>query len=191
MVDHESSTEIWRDVPDYEYPYEVSALGRVRRSEAENNTYVGKILQPRSDKNGYPYVVLSSGGAVKTFKVHVLVCRAFHGEAPDIPTVQVRHINGIPHDNRVENLCWGTAQDNAADRKRHGRQAHGETAHQALLTQGQVDTLRRRYAGMMKRRRAYGYQRIKRGTLQKWAQELGVSKHCIVSVLGGKGYNNV
>jgi hypothetical protein len=46
-----------------------------------------------------------------------MVLEAFVGPCP--PGMECRHLNGVPFDNRVENLTWGTASENLADRKRH------------------------------------------------------------------------
>ena len=35
-------------------------------------------------------------------------------------TLELDHINGIHNDNRIENLAWGTAQENSMDKKLHG-----------------------------------------------------------------------
>lgn len=47
----------------------------------------------------------------KSFKVHRLVCEAFHGPAPDGMPV-VLHLNEDALDNRPENLRWGTQKEN-------------------------------------------------------------------------------
>lgn len=47
----------------------------------------------------------------KTYKVHRLVCEAFHGPAPFEKAV-VMHLNENPDDNRPENLQWGTQREN-------------------------------------------------------------------------------
>jgi len=52
--------------------------------------------------------------------VHQLVCRAFHGLAPEGKPFAL-HRNGDKIDNRAANLYWGDAQDNTDDRVRHGR----------------------------------------------------------------------
>lgn len=44
-------------------------------------------------------------------KIHRAVCEAFHGPAPD-PKAVVIHINENSHDNRPENLRWGTQKEN-------------------------------------------------------------------------------
>jgi len=43
---------------------------------------------------------------------------AFFGPPPK--GIQVRHLNGNPKDNRLENLAYGTRSDNAKDAIRHG-----------------------------------------------------------------------
>lgn len=47
----------------------------------------------------------------KTFKVHQLVCEAFHGPKPS-PKHIVLHLNEDPSDNRPVNLRWGTRKEN-------------------------------------------------------------------------------
>lgn len=44
-------------------------------------------------------------------KVHQLVCEAFHGLRP-FPKAVVIHLNEDAHDNRPENLKWGTQKEN-------------------------------------------------------------------------------
>ncbi|AUQ74789.1 HNH endonuclease signature motif containing protein [Phaeobacter piscinae] len=47
----------------------------------------------------------------KTFKVHQLVCEAFHGPKP-FPKAIVLHMDEDPSNNRPENLRWGTRKEN-------------------------------------------------------------------------------
>jgi hypothetical protein len=44
-------------------------------------------------------------------KVHQAVCEAFHGPKP-FPAAVVLHLNEDAHDNRPENLRWGTQKEN-------------------------------------------------------------------------------
>lgn len=55
--------------------------------------------------------------------------------------MQCRHKNGVRWDNRPENLEWGTAKDNAADRVRHGTSPVGVRHPRAKLTEIQVDEI--------------------------------------------------
>lgn len=56
-------------------------------------------------------------------KWHHMVLFAFVGPRPD--GMECRHLNGIPDDNRLENICWGTRKENAGDTVRHGRVPRG------------------------------------------------------------------
>ena len=50
-------------------------------------------------------------GRQRPRKVHQLVCEAFHGPRPFDGAVVI-HINEDAHDNRPENLRWGTQREN-------------------------------------------------------------------------------
>ena len=47
----------------------------------------------------------------KNYKIHRLVCEAFHGSPPSSKHI-VMHLNEEPTDNRAENLKWGTRKEN-------------------------------------------------------------------------------
>lgn len=47
----------------------------------------------------------------KPYKVHRLICEAFHGPAPNDKPIVI-HINENALDNRPENLRWGTQKEN-------------------------------------------------------------------------------
>jgi hypothetical protein len=47
----------------------------------------------------------------KSYRVHRLVCEAFHGPCPEDATL-VMHENEDSLDNRPENLRWATQKDN-------------------------------------------------------------------------------
>lgn len=117
--------EIWKPVVGYEDIYEVSSLGRVRRVKAAQGARVGAILaqQELGRRGGYLSVGLNKVGAVKKrITVHRIVAMAFLGPS-DLPLV--RHIDGNPKNNRVENLRFGTVSENAHDRVGHGTQYRG------------------------------------------------------------------
>lgn len=54
------------------------------------------------------YGILYKG---KNYKIHRLICIAFHGEPPFEKAVVI-HINENTLDNRAENLKWGTQKEN-------------------------------------------------------------------------------
>lgn len=105
----EDGEERW--LPVVGYPdYEVSDRGRVR-----SNTWRKKgALMKLHWRNGYQYV---SFGKQKV-NVHILVARAFIGPRPE--GMMVLHWDDDHNNNRVSNLRYGTAQENAEDAKRNG-----------------------------------------------------------------------
>ena len=104
------------------------------------------------DKNGYCCVGLYAGGQrPSNVKVHRLVAAAFIGPIPE--GMQVNHINGVKHDNRVENLEIVTLADNirhsfnVLGRKgRNVRPVFGSGHHHASLTEDEVAMIRHLYA---------------------------------------------
>lgn len=102
--------EVWRDIEGYEGLYQVSDQGRVK-SLGHKWRKSERILKPVVRQDGYQVVNLYAGGKPKTFKVHRLVCQAFHENPDNKP--QVNHINEIKTDNRASNLEWATARENS------------------------------------------------------------------------------
>lgn len=96
-------------------------------------------------KRGYCIVNITpfEGRGYKTFRVHRLVLTAFVGPCPE--GMECRHLNGNKTDNRLENLCWGTQEENRQDTRDHGTYKKGENHHRAKLTNEQVKEIRRRY----------------------------------------------
>lgn len=120
--------EEWRDVPTMP-GYRVSSLGRVIGPR-------GRVLSLRTNFCGYQCFHARRGGK-ETFKfAHVAACEAFHGPKPD--GCEVRHLNGVRHDNRISNLCWGTKLENAQDMRDHGNVAFGERNASARLSESQA-----------------------------------------------------
>lgn len=86
--------------------------------------------------------------------VHRLVLSAF------VPMpcagLQVRHLNGVRHDNRLENLAWGTAKENDMDKDLHGTRQNGEKNGLHKLTEEQVKFLRENYIPSRKAGEMFG-----------------------------------
>lgn len=100
MHDHTTTPEEWRPVVGYEAFYEVSNLGRVRRTTNRH------ILSPGLSA-GYPVVALSVNGKPRMHRVHVLVAEAF------IPLqVEVNHLDLDRTHCCVQNLEWTTKSEN-------------------------------------------------------------------------------
>ncbi len=113
-----TATELWADVKGYEGRYQVSTLGRVksvaryRKTKRGGQTWmperIMKLHRKTAKNKTRPYeeVHLRDGSCrdvpSKAFLVHRLVANAFIKQLG--AGEQVDHINGIHHDNRVENL---------------------------------------------------------------------------------------
>jgi hypothetical protein len=108
--------ERWLAVPEWEGLYEVSDLGRVRSLSRQTSKGVrsGRVLRFGTYKDGHKHVTFSRNGKATMYQVHRVVLLAFVSPCPD--GLQVRHKNGIPDDNRLENLTYGTPAENMADR---------------------------------------------------------------------------
>jgi hypothetical protein len=104
--------ERWLPIPGYEGLYEVSDMGRVRSFRRGAG---GRMLRPGRMPAGHMSVALGRGNSQC---VHKLVLLAFVGPAPD--RHECRHLNGVPADNRLENLKWGTRGENIRDAIAHG-----------------------------------------------------------------------
>lgn len=115
--------EIWRTVPSSP-EIKASSLGRVCVSPCYRKTPTGgtRLYTPKptfgyeakssTARSGSPKrMVLRVRRLNKTFKVHQLVCEAFHGQKPFEDAI-VLHLDEDPSNNRPENLKWGTRKEN-------------------------------------------------------------------------------
>ena len=112
--------EIWKDIPGYEGRYQASTLGRIRSldrvvvdemyEKKRTRFYRGRILKHSTHPSGHLMVHLGNSSPQK---VHRLVLATFVGPCPD--NCEVLHQNGIPSDNRLSNLRYGTRTENIID----------------------------------------------------------------------------
>lgn len=102
--------------------YTASADGRVFRL-GEDGQAAGEMTQFSRSK-GYRAFQATINGQTAAFFVHRLVALVHIGDPPSSDHV-VRHLDGNPSNNAVSNLSWGTAKENAADTRQHGRQVEG------------------------------------------------------------------
>lgn len=103
----------WKDVQGYEDYYAVSNRGEVWSKR------LNRVMSPSTGEWGHLRVVLHSPGVPdKTETVHRLVKLSFDGPPPE--GLVVCHNNGVPSDNRLENLRFGTLSSNMYDRGTHG-----------------------------------------------------------------------
>jgi hypothetical protein len=141
--------EIWKAVPGFEGQYEVSDQGRVRslnrvvlRHHVDNRPptpvqYKGKLLSTQRKGCGHVKVNLGAG---RHRLVHRLVMLAFVG-APGAGQ-ECLHGNGIPHDNRLTNLRWGTRVENKNDERKHA-QEYGRKQGVSHLTEETIRAIKR------------------------------------------------
>lgn len=160
-------TEEWRPAPMIPQ-YEVSSNGNVRHRLTK------RVRILRKDKKGYQCIDFHiSGFGNRQFKVHRLICEAFHGPCP--PDHQCAHGNGNRADNRQNNLRWVTAIENSHDRELHGRTSRGSKRPNAKLTTSDVKAILEELA--------HG-----RSTLRSIGKKFGVGHDKIYRIKAGKSY---
>lgn len=118
---------------------------------------------------GYLFVGLYRDGKMKKTPVHRLVLKTFTGKEPR--GLLACHINGIPTDNRIENLYWGTPKQNSADMVRMGRQYKGEQHWHTRLTDKQVMDIKNKPRKM--------------GVIAQLAEEYGISPYTVHAIRCG------
>jgi hypothetical protein len=137
--------ERWKEIKNYEDCYEISDLGRVRRTKAspQGKTYIGKILKPRIGKTGYYQARLHKNGVTKFLYTSRLVAEAFIPNPDNKP--DVNHKNGIKSDNSATNLEWVTKSENMQHAIKNGlwNAARGEHTGSNKLTESEVLEIRR------------------------------------------------
>jgi hypothetical protein len=94
-----------------------------------------QVLKQSAMSSGHRTVGLRG----KTFTVHRLIALTFL-DPPEPHQILVRHLDGKPERNSVDNLAWGTDSDNAQDKLRHG------THNLQILTIEQAASIKRRLA---------------------------------------------
>lgn len=147
---------MWKSITDFEGLYEVSDDGQVRslnrivkyiRKDARcvERTYAGRILKPGLNSRGYEIVTLcDTSNGHHTRAIHRLVLETF--VRLKLPNEECRHLDGNLRNNRLTNLCWGTAAENMADKIAHGTWVRGSRVGNAVLNEGQVREIKRRLA---------------------------------------------
>jgi hypothetical protein len=108
----------WKQIEGYEGLYEVSNTGLVRSMDRmlkagklDSRIYKGKIKKPQTLKrSGHQYVFLYKENKMSNKYVHRLVAIAFLDNPNNYPNVC--HLDNNPFNNSVDNLYWGTQEDN-------------------------------------------------------------------------------
>lgn len=129
---------ITKPVPGFE-AYSVSNLGEAYGQR-------GQLLTPDRSEDGYLRFRPMINGRMHSLFVHRAVLLAFDGDPPDDEHIFGCHKDGVTDHNWIENLYWGTYEENWADRKRHGNDGRGLKNGRAKFTQERADELRMLYA---------------------------------------------
>lgn len=121
----------YREIP--EWPgYIAGDDGSIWTIKQRNRGILPRQLIP-TVIDGYHRIQLrTSDSKVKYRYAHQLVLLAFVGPRPT--DGHTRHLDGDRGNNNLSNLCYGTAAENVADTKRHGRIKSGVDHHSRQKT---------------------------------------------------------
>lgn len=125
-----ATEEDWKDIPDLA-PYQASRTGEIRRVWEHKTTPLKQVTLEK----GYKRIVLSIGGAQKTFHVAVLVAKTFIPNPENKP--QIDHIDNDPSNNRVENLRWATRMDQLKNRRPYSTTGEKHIHHRRSKNNGE------------------------------------------------------
>lgn len=132
--------EAWKDIPGYEGKYQASTFGRIRSLDRQiiqigrgGKPFVrsmkGRVLRPgKYNRSGHLSVVLGRG--TNGIQVHYLIALTFIGERPE--GYDIRHLDGNPQNNRIENIKYGTRSENILDVYRQGNKWRNTSKEQAV-----------------------------------------------------------
>ena len=111
--------EIWKDIPGHEGLYQASTIGQIKSLTCKVGRIIkqiktipnGRILSPRGKDDWYNTYILYKDGIASSKIGSRLVALTFLPNPENKPCVN--HINGIKHDDRIENLEWVTYKENS------------------------------------------------------------------------------
>lgn len=84
--------------------------------------------------------LVGNDGQERRKLAHTVILEAFIGPRPK--GYDALHGNGVPSDNHLSNLRWGTRKENVEDARRHGTIAKRERNGQAKLSELRVSALK-------------------------------------------------
>lgn len=174
--------EKWCDIEGFEGFYQASSLGNIRsvdryveRSDGRLVFCKGRVLSTfQGTTCNYLSVQLSKHNTPSKHLVHRLIAKTFLGLRPD-SDLEVNHIDGNRHNNRVDNLEIVSHQQNIDHSVATGlKNDYGEKHAHAKLTNQQAADIRDMW---------------KRGVKQKdMAEMYGVHKQVICNIVNYKTY---
>ncbi len=120
------------------FDYQVFSDGTIKNKK-------GRILTQKINRYGYVVLCIILDGIQKNVRAHRIVATCYIDNPENKP--QVNHINGIKHDNRVENLEWATPSENMIHADLTGLRVmpKGELSKSSILKQSDIDEIREMY----------------------------------------------
>lgn len=175
--------EEWKEIPGYEGLYECSNFGKVRTCPIHITTECGYyVFSDREEVNQfqrgkYLDVYLVKGPEIKMHRVHKLVLWTFVGFPPDNKP-HGRHLDDQKNNNRLDNLAWGSAQENVQDAIRNGVFQMGSRHRCSQMTEETAQEILDKFqTGNFKQ--------------SQLARDYGVSRHAIYKLIHRKSYKNL
>lgn len=156
--------------------YRVSEEGEIETCWQWGAFYAGmpaekkwKPLPVKPNAKGYiPIHLRDVGRKGRRTHLHRLVAETHVSKAPFLNAC-VRHLDGNPTNNKVENLAWGTYLDNENDKLSHG-------THRSRITNAKLTPEKMEMARAM---------RVSGATTNAIAKAIGVSRPTISRLLSG------
>lgn len=177
--------ENWRPIVGYEGLYEVSDLGRVKRTGKGRGAMPGHVLTPRitSRTNQYLRVTLNKGGKIRPHRVHGLVLAAFIGPRPT--GLEIDHINNNKQDNRLCNLEYVTSSENKLRAYRAGVRVgpRGSNCGTSKLTEGEVVRIRDLLSKIRTGELVLSHRMV--------AEQFDVSRACVSFINTGRSWGHL
>ena len=180
----------WYKIPDYPN-YRISKNGQIKRVEilkAHNRFPLTKttilkenILKLYFDSNGYSTCLTNTAGKGVQIIVARLMLTVF--VRPPTKGEVARHLDDNKRNQSLDNLAWGTVQENADDairNNRYSKYSKGSSHWGSKLNEEQVLEIKTTY---IRRDRHFGVQAL--------ARKYDVSDHCIWHILKGQTWKHV
>jgi hypothetical protein len=165
--------ENWKPVREFPDHYEISNLGRLRRTKPYRGVEAGRIRKPQMIGK-YPGYMISISQAAFARMSHRLVADAFLGPIPE--GMQVNHIDGDKMNCHVSNLEIVTNSENRIHSYRvlgiKPNGGHGVRNANAKLTPEKAADIRKRHS------EGESYRLL--------ALHYGVTKQAVASIIKGK-----
>lgn len=98
------ATELWKPIDEYEFRYEVSSLGNIRRVSTQRGTHSGRMLKGGRANMGHRTVDLWRDGQRRSLRVCDLVAAAFCRRRSSGQSVHFR--DGNPQNIGSTNLTY-------------------------------------------------------------------------------------